>query len=64
MIVKFTDADYIVVTDDYVWHGNWLCSMGHRVTTKLYSSYRYEIIDWMENKDEVKNGIIAFIDTN
>jgi len=38
--------------------------MGHRVTTKLYSSYRYEIIDWMENKDEVKNGIIAFIDTN
>lgn len=41
---------------------NWLCSTGHNVTTKLYSGYRHEIHNYKAIKNEVSEGIIAFMD--
>ncbi len=40
---------------------NWLCDTGHQVTTKVYSGYRHEIHNYAAIKNEVENGIIAFM---
>lgn len=40
---------------------NWLLSTGHTVKTKLYSGYRHEIHNYAEIKNEVEDGIIAFM---
>lgn len=41
---------------------NWLCSTGHKVTTKVYSGYRHEIHNYSDLKDEVEKGITDFMD--
>ena len=41
---------------------NWLCDTGHNVKTRLYSGYRHEIHNYNAIKDEVEQGIIAFMD--
>ncbi|MDO4545351.1 MAG: alpha/beta hydrolase [Bacillota bacterium] len=41
---------------------NWLASTGHDVKTKLYSGYRHEIHNYADIKDDVSEGIIAFMD--
>lgn len=41
---------------------NWLISTGHNVKTKLYSGYRHEIHNYAVLKEEVSDGIIAFMD--
>ena len=41
---------------------NWLASTGHNVKTKLYSGYRHEIHNYAAIKNEVADGIIAFMD--
>ena len=41
---------------------NWLISTGHNVKTKLYSGYRHEIHNYTGLKEEVSDGIIAFMD--
>ena len=41
---------------------NWLISTGHNVKTKLYSGYRHEIHNYAGIKEEVSDGIIAFMD--
>lgn len=41
---------------------NWLWETGHRVSTKLYSGYRHEIHNYKAIKNEVSEGIIAFMD--
>lgn len=41
---------------------NWLCETGHNVKTKVYSGYRHEIHNYADLKDEVAEGIIAFMD--
>ena len=41
---------------------NWLVETGHSVKTKLYSGYRHEIHNYAAIKDEVEEGIIAFMD--
>ena len=41
---------------------NWLYDTGHQVTTKLYSGYRHEIHNYNAIKNEVEQGIIAFMD--
>lgn len=40
---------------------NWLCSTGHKVTTKVYSGYRHEIHNYSDLKDEVEKGITDFM---
>lgn len=42
---------------------NWLISTGHNVKTKLYSGYRHEIHNYAGLKDQVSDGIIAFMDS-
>lgn len=42
---------------------NWLLTTGHDVKTKLYSGYRHEIHNYKEIKDEVSEGVIAFMDS-
>ncbi len=42
---------------------NWLAASGHKVKTKLYSGYRHEIHNYAEIKDEVCEGIVAFLDS-
>lgn len=42
---------------------NWLAQTGHaNVTTQLYSGYRHEIHNYAELRDDVEEGIIAFMD--
>lgn len=41
---------------------NWLLRTGHDVKTKLYSGYRHEIHNYKEIKNEVSEGVIAFMD--
>lgn len=41
---------------------NWLCESNHNVKTKVYSGYRHEIHNYADLKDEVADGIIAFMD--
>lgn len=41
---------------------NWLYQTGHSVKTKVYSGYRHEIHNYADLKDEVTEGIIAFMD--
>ncbi len=41
---------------------NWLINTGHSVKTRLYSGYRHEIHNYAGLKDEVCDGIIAFMD--
>ena len=41
---------------------NWLWNTGHKVKTKLYSGYRHEIHNERDIRDEVVDGIIAFIE--
>lgn len=41
---------------------NWLYESGHQVKTKLYSGYRHEIHNYAAIKNEVEEGIIAFMD--
>lgn len=43
---------------------NWLVSTGHNVETKLYSGYRHEIHNYADLKDEVEDGILAFMNKN
>lgn len=44
---------------------NWLRSTGHdSVTTKVYPGRRHEIFNYKDIKEEVENGIIAFMDKN
>ncbi len=40
---------------------NWLIESGHKVETKLYSGYRHEIHNYACLRDEVEEGIIAFM---
>lgn len=40
---------------------NELWNTGHQVTTKLYSGYRHEILNYKEIKNEVEQGIIDFM---
>lgn len=39
----------------------WLEETGHQVKTKLYEGYRHEIHNYTDIKDEVEDGILAFI---
>lgn len=41
---------------------NWLCDTGHDVKTRVYSGYRHEIHNYSEIKNDVEEGIIAFMD--
>ncbi len=41
---------------------NWLCDTGHDVKTRVYSGYRHEIHNYSEIKNNVEEGIIAFMD--
>lgn len=41
---------------------NWLAATGHQVKTKLYPGYRHEIHNYADIKDEVAEGVIAFMD--
>lgn len=43
---------------------NWLTDTGHDVKTKLYPGYRHEIHNYKEIKNEVCDGIIAFMDAH
>lgn len=43
---------------------NWLYETGHKVETKLYSGYRHEIHNYSDIKDEVEDGIVAFMNKN
>lgn len=40
---------------------NWLIKTGHNVQTKLYSGYRHEIHNYDAIKNEVEDGIVAFM---
>ena len=40
---------------------NWLYETGHNVETKVYSGFRHEIHNYVEIKDEVEYGVIAFM---
>jgi alpha-beta hydrolase superfamily lysophospholipase len=40
---------------------NWLWNTGHKVITKLYSGYRHEIHNERAIREEVVDGVIAFI---
>ena len=42
---------------------NWLVQTGHTVKTKLYSGYRHEIHNYADIKDEVEDGIVAFMNS-
>lgn len=42
----------------------WLEDTGHDVTTKIYEGYRHEIHNYTDIKDEVEEGIIAFLNKN
>lgn len=41
---------------------NWLTDTGHSVKTKVYPGYRHEIHNYKEIKNQVEEGIIAFMD--
>lgn len=41
---------------------NWLSDTGHHVQTKVYSGYRHEIHNYKDIKNQVEQGIIAFMD--
>lgn len=41
---------------------NWLADTGHQVKTRLYSGYRHEIHNYADIKEQVCDGIIAFMD--
>ncbi len=41
---------------------SWLNETGHKVRTQLYSGYRHEIHNYPEIKNQVADGIIAFMD--
>ncbi len=40
---------------------NWLAETGHRVQTKIYPGYRHEIHNYRDLRDEVEEGMIAFL---
>lgn len=42
---------------------NWLCETGHNVKTRVYAGYRHEIHNYSDLKDEVEDGIIAFMNS-
>jgi alpha-beta hydrolase superfamily lysophospholipase len=42
---------------------NWLIETGHKVTTKLYSGHRHEIHNDRDIREEVVDGIIAFVNS-
>lgn len=41
---------------------NWLADTGHSVKTKVYPGYRHEIHNYKEIKNQVEEGMIAFMD--
>lgn len=52
-VTKYGEGVYAV--------SNWLAETGHTVKTKLYSGYRHEIHNYRSIREEVEDGIVAFI---
>lgn len=40
---------------------NWLAETGHMVRTKIYPGYRHEILNYLDIRDEIEDGIIDFM---
>lgn len=41
---------------------NWLLETGHNVRTVMYPGLRHEILNYVEVRDEIERGIVAFFD--
>ncbi|OOM74172.1 alpha/beta fold hydrolase [Clostridium sp. BL-8] len=42
---------------------NWLAETGHMVRTKVYPGYRHEILNYLDIRNEIEDGIIGFVNS-